>query len=85
MAKMIMVYFFKNIVSMNEIAQIFNSDLAIDELYNRFNKVHNQVLSEAKDMMKTIDDQSDKLELAMTLLLQADINKRLAESIVKEM
>ncbi len=85
MAKMIMVYFFKNIVSMNEIAQIFNSELAVDELYEKFNKIHNQVLDEAKDMMKKIDDQSDKLELAMTLLLQADINKRLAESIVKEM
>lgn len=85
MAKMIMVYFFKNIVSMNEIAHIFNSDLAVNELYEKFNKIHNQVLDEAKDMMKTIDDESDKLELVMTLLLQADINKRLAESIVKEM
>ena len=83
MAKMIMVYFLKNIVSINEVEKILDSDLSTDEFYDRFSKIHNEVVDNTNSMMKK-EENNDKLELVLHLLLQADINKRLAEEIIKE-
>ena len=80
MAKMIMVYFFKNIIPINDIEKIFETNMKTNEIYKRFNDIHRKVLDETKDLMNKDENQ---LELLLYLLLQADINKRLAEEIIK--
>ena len=80
MAKMIMVYFFKNIIPINDIEKIFETNMKTNEIYKRFNDIHRKVLDETKDLMSKDENQ---LELLLYLLLQADINKRLAEEIIK--
>ncbi|MCK5762811.1 MAG: DUF1836 domain-containing protein [Clostridiales bacterium] len=82
MAKMIMVYFLKNIISINDIEKMFEVNMKTDEIYRRFNDIHKKILGETKDLMSKDENQ---LELLIYLLLQADINKRLAEEIINEM
>ncbi len=80
MAKMIMVYFLKNIISINDIEKMFEVNMKTDEFYRRFNDIHKKIFDETKDLMNKDENQ---LELLIYLLLQADINKRLAEEIIK--
>ncbi len=82
MAKMIMVYFLKNIISINDIEKIFEDELNVDEFYKQFNDIHRKVLDETKDLAKK---EENKTQLLLYLLLQADINKRLAEEIINDM
>lgn len=82
LANLIMIYFLKNVVSMQTIEQLADPDLSTQEQYARFNKVQRQVFEETEKMLSK--KEADQ-ELALELLIKADIYKRLAEKIVKEL
>ncbi len=82
LANLIMIYFLKNIVSMQTIEQLTDPALSTKEQYARFNKVQSLVL---EDTDKMLSKREADQELALELLIRADIYKRVAEKIVKEL
>ncbi|MBN2260088.1 MAG: DUF1836 domain-containing protein [Clostridiales bacterium] len=83
MAKMIMIFFFKNIISMDEIEKIFSMDIETKALYEKFNAINKKFYEESEKQMDGYAMKEEKMEVILSLIIQADINKRLAEMLIK--
>lgn len=101
--ELIMIYHFKNIISISELKNLFvaeknlseNQEDAeirkdIDNLYTIFSEIQKDVIKKSSDDFQSFintEDSNDKyyrIKYILNLILQADINKRLAEIMIKE-
>lgn len=84
-SKLIMLYFLKNILSINDIKEVFELENNSQELYNRFNLVHKNIIdnfNEGND--SKILWETDKVSLIFELALKADLYKRMATKEIKK-
>ncbi|WDV44913.1 DUF1836 domain-containing protein [Clostridiaceae bacterium M8S5] len=88
--QLIMIYSLKNVMSINEVSDIFklNSDncefeksICIKEMYNMFIDIQEKVLNESKSEEEQ-NESINKVETILRLIIKADINKRLAQKML---
>jgi hypothetical protein len=82
LAQLITLYFLKNVVSMDTINAFFTQIDSVEGCYDTFVSLQQEVLNTQGKMPEEHDEQ---MLYAMKLLLQADMNKRLAERIIEGM
>lgn len=82
LASLIMIYFLKNVVPMQTIEALTDPPGETEALYARFNEIQQRVLDETEERFS--GREKDRA-LALELLIRADILKRQAEMIVKEL
>ncbi|OPL09603.1 MAG: hypothetical protein AVO33_06220 [delta proteobacterium ML8_F1] len=85
LSKMIMIYFLKNIISMEEIQPLVNHGDSPETLYETFRKIHCGIYENTSAPLESIEKKPTSLEVVFYLILQADINKRMAKELIKSL
>jgi len=84
-SKLIMVYFLKNILSINDIKEIFDIESNAQELYEKFNSIHGTIIEDFNQNKDScISWESDKISVIFELSLKSDLYKRMAEKAIGE-
>lgn len=89
---LLVLFHLKNVLSLEEIrsflAGFADGDEGISSLYRMFLEVQEEVMEQAREKAKSLldpaQDEDEKNRLLFRLLLEADINKRLAGAVLKK-
>lgn len=89
--ELIMIYHYKNILSFNEIEILLKSckknfEKSTQVAYENFTKIRKEVLDQTNSEVEKIDleKEGELMKQILKHILISDINKRIAESLIKE-
>ncbi len=85
LSQMIMLYFLKNVITMEETQTLINHGDSPKDLYETFRKIQGEVYLEGQRALDRLEKEESRLEVIFHLLIQADINKRIAKALIKEL
>jgi hypothetical protein len=85
LSQMIMLYFLKNVITMEETQTLINHGDSPKDLYETFRKIQGEVYLEGQRALDRLETEESRLEVIFHLLIQADINKRIAKALIKEL
>jgi len=85
LSQMIMLYFLKNVITMEETQTLINHGDSPKDLYETFRKIQGEVYLDGQRTLDRLETQESPLEVIFHLLIQADINKRIAKELIKEL
>lgn len=91
MMQLVMIYYLKSILTFTELDMFFKTAIhqygnSLEALYRDFIEVHEEVIEETKIKTNELDKKEGRhhLKELMKMIITADVNKRVAEGILKE-